>query len=195
MPVNVTTAGGGFPRKLPGASTPTSEQIVSASTPDPRALSDDERALIREALDLSILIYAPLAEVVAALKEDGCEHVTPLDHWEMQGVCFTRGERAFLVFRGIVSATDWLVDFFFLPLLWPLQHLGFGLGWRALRGDARADRRGRAPMSWLAVLPARHGVVREHPAGERRASPAPVIQCNRRGVLEPQILRKGLAAK
>lgn len=113
-------------------------------TPDPRALSGDERALIREALDLSILIYAPLDEVVAVLKAEGCGDVTPLDHREMQGVCFTRGERAYLAFRGTVTATHWLMDALCFPFFWPLQHFGFGFGWRALRGDI---------MKWIVRLP------------------------------------------
>jgi hypothetical protein len=142
--VNVTTPGGGVPRKLPTASTPTPIAAEPAPTSDPRALSGDEREFIRDAADLSILIYAKLDDVVAALMAEGCGHVEPLDHWEMQGVCFTRGERAYLVFRGTVTATDWLVDALSFPFFWPLQHFGFGFGWRALRGDV---------MEWIGKLP------------------------------------------
>ncbi len=144
-PVNVTTPGGGVPRKLPAVSTPALVAAEPVPTLDPRALSGEERELIRDAADLSILVYSKLDEVVAALEAEGCADVAPLDHLEMQGVCFTRGGRGYLVFRGTVTATDWFVDALVPPFfIWPLQHLGFGFGWWALRTDV---------MEWIDKLP------------------------------------------
>lgn len=144
-PVNVTTPGGGVPRKLPAASTPAPVAAEPARMLDPCALSAEQRTLVRDAADLSILIYSKLDEVVAALQAEGCGDVTPLDHLEMQSVCFTRGGRGYLVFRGTLTATDWFVDALVPPFfLWPLQHLGFGLGWLALRKEVR---------QWIGKLP------------------------------------------
>lgn len=139
--MNVTTPSASVPRELDAPTEP--PKITPTVAPNPKTLTDEQRALLREAVEFSILVYGSLGEVVTALKAEGFGNVLPLDHWGMQGVCFANEERAYVVFRGTASFADWCVDGLCFPGPRTGQHYGFGRGWRALREDV---------MDWLQLL-------------------------------------------
>jgi Lipase (class 3) len=92
---------------------------------------------------ISRFVYEPLTHVEAVLKEQGMTEVMSIrsvgigEQGREQGVCFIRGKQGWIVFRGSDESVDWLLNLCFLPIPWPMQHLGFALAWLRVRGQVK----------------------------------------------------------
>jgi hypothetical protein len=111
--------------------------------PETGALSAEERGLIRDAIDFSLLSYVPRVHIESVLKAPEFERVRTMNRRCMQAVCFVRGERVWVVFRGTDNLGGWLLNFTCVPWFRPRRHLGFELAWRIVREEV---------VAWLAGL-------------------------------------------